>query len=154
VDAGPDGGPGPTGGGNTLLVAENSGKCIGINGSGTSSGTRIYQFTCDSSAGQIWQFVSLGSGVYELRNPNSGQCATASGTANVSLFSIQTCSAASTQTFTLKLFGGVYYQLINTGSSRCWDVRGNSSADGTDIELYDCDFNAPAYNQAFKFVAP
>jgi hypothetical protein len=128
---------------------------MGVSGSGTASGTAIYQYTCASSTlGQIWQFVSVGSGVYELRNPNSGQCATASGTANVSLFSIQSCAGSSQQTFTLKLFGGAYYQLINTGSSRCLDVRGNSSSDGAQFELYDCDFNPPAYNQAFRFDAP
>ena len=128
---------------------------MGISGSGTAAGTRIYQYTCASSTlGQIWQFVSLGSGVYELRNPNSGQCATASGTANVSLFSIQPCAGSAQQTFTLKLFSGAYYQLINTGSDRCLDVRGRSTSDGAEFELYDCDFNAPAYNQAFRFDAP
>jgi hypothetical protein len=128
---------------------------MGITGSGTANGTRIYQYTCSSSTlGQVWQFVGVGSGVYELRNPNSGKCATASGTANVSLYSIQTCAGSSTQTFTLKLFSGAYYQLVNTGSSRCLDVRGQSTSDGAEFELYDCDFLPPADNQAFRFNAP
>jgi hypothetical protein len=128
---------------------------MGVSGSGTAAGTRIYQYTCSSSTlGQIWRFVATGSGVYQLRNPNSGLCATASGTANVSLFSIETCAGLSTQTFTLKLYSGAYYQLVNTGSSRCLDVRGKSSSDGAEFELYDCDFNPPATNQAFRFDAP
>jgi len=128
---------------------------MGVSGSGTATGTRIYQYTCSSSnLGEIWQFVPVGSGTYQLRNPNSGLCATASGTANVSLFSIETCAGSSFQTFTTKVFGGAYYQLVNTGSSRCLDVRGRSSSDGAEFELYDCDFNAPAINQAFRFDAP
>ncbi len=67
---------------------------------------------------------------------------------------IQTCAGLSTQTFTLKLFSGAYYQLINTGSDRCLDVRGQSTERRCRIELYECDFPPPAYNQAFKFIAP
>jgi hypothetical protein len=128
---------------------------MGVSGNGTANGTRIYQYTCSSSAaGHVWQFVPVSAGLYQLRNPNSGKCATASGTANVSLYSIQPCTGSSFQTFTLDPFSAGYEQLLNPSSGRCLDVRGRSTADGAEFELYECDFLAPAYNQAFRFEAP
>jgi hypothetical protein len=128
---------------------------MGIEGTGTANGANVEQYTCSSSdVGQIWQFVSRGGGAYELRNPNSGKCATPSDGGNNAIVELQTCTGSALQSFTLKLFGGEYYQLVNSSSGRCLDVYFRSTNDGASYELYDCDENPPAYNQAFRFVAP
>jgi hypothetical protein len=73
---------------------------------------------------------------------------------NNAIIDIEACTGSSLQSFTLKLFGGEYYQLINTASSRCLDVYFRSTNDGASYELYDCDTNPPATNQAFRFAWP
>jgi hypothetical protein len=127
---------------------------MGVNANGTTSGTTVNQITCASDVGQTWLFVPLSGGAYELKNPNSGLCATATDTVNNAIIDIEACTGSSLQSFTLKLFGGEYYQLINTASSRCLDVYFRSTNDGASYELYDCDTNPPATNQAFRFAWP
>jgi hypothetical protein len=127
---------------------------MGIEANGTADGALVEQATCASDVGQTWVFVSLGGGAYQLRNPNSGKCATATDTANNSIMELRPCTGSALQGFTIKLFSTDYYQLINTGAGRCLDVYFRSTNDGASYELYDCDTNPPATNQAFRFVSP
>jgi hypothetical protein len=127
---------------------------MGVNGTATADGTTVNQFTCASDVAQTWVFVPLGGGAYQLRNPNSAKCATATDTGNNALVELQPCTGSSLQGFTIKLFSTDYYQLINTGGGRCLDVYFRSTNDGASYELYDCDTNPPATNQAFRFVSP
>jgi hypothetical protein len=54
------------------IVNQNSGKCVDATNSGTANGTVVQQYSCVALvANQEWQFVSIGSGYYEVLNRNA-----------------------------------------------------------------------------------
>jgi predicted alpha-1,6-mannanase (GH76 family) len=80
-------------------IKSGSGDCLDVYHSGTSDGTEIDYFECDSTAAQQWQVEADGS----LLNPESGLCLEPSGGADTSgtALVLETCTYTSTQEWAL-----------------------------------------------------
>ncbi|MFE9611335.1 ricin-type beta-trefoil lectin domain protein [Streptomyces sp. NPDC006012] len=108
------------------------GKCVGLNGSGSTNAaaTALQLNTCGTGISQDWSVAADGS-VQVL-----GSCvgvannATASGTA----VTLQVCNGSNGQKWTT----GANSSLVNTLSGRCLDATDASSANGTELQIWTC----------------
>jgi endoglucanase len=151
-----------TGGGSTSIstgtwyniVNQNSGSCVDATGSGTTNGTTVQQWACGTQQNnQEWEFQSVGNGNYEIVNRNAPSEAwdvTNVGTADGSLLQLWTYGGGSNQQWTPVSLGNGYYKFVGVGSGRCLDTPSASTANGVQLQIYDCNGTAA---QAFKLVA-
>ncbi|WP_436841724.1 polymorphic toxin type 27 domain-containing protein [Streptomyces cyaneofuscatus] len=59
----------------TIQIPGASGKCLGVQGSGTANGTAVEVVTCSTAAAQQWRFNGgYGENGYSLQNVNSNKC--------------------------------------------------------------------------------
>ena len=154
-------GTGNTGGGSTSIststwyniVNENSGSCVDATGEGTANGTTVQQWACGSQqSNQEWQFQSDGNGNYDIVNRNApaeSWDVTNVGTADGSLLQLWTYGGGSNQQWTPVSLGNGYYKFVGVGSGRCLDTPSASTANGVQLDIYDCNGTAA---QAFKLV--
>jgi aryl-phospho-beta-D-glucosidase BglC (GH1 family) len=136
------------------LVNQNSGSCVDAAGWGTANGTTVQQWTCGTQQyNQEWQFQSEGNGNYSIVNRNAPSevwDVTNVGTADGSLLQLWTYGGGSNQQWTPVSLGNGYYKFVGVGSGRCLDTPSASTANGVQLQIYDCNgTNA----QAFKLVA-
>jgi hypothetical protein len=122
------------------ISRKTAGKCIDVNGAGTTDGTKIQQWTCNGSGAQTFRVDDAGGGAVKLVNPASGKCADVSysGTSNGTKIQLWTCNGTGAQSFTVEDMGGGFSRLRNKASSKCVDVNGNSSSDGVQLQIWDC----------------
>jgi hypothetical protein len=78
---------------------ESLGRCLDIDGDGTSVGTKVELWDCNGVGGQVWQQQSNGS----LLNPQSGLCLDdpSGNTANGTQLQVYTCNGTAAQQFAL-----------------------------------------------------
>jgi hypothetical protein len=145
-----DGGIDPTTSAAARIIATHSEKCMGVDGSGTADGTRIYQSTCAAAAGQVFRFESLGGAAYRIINPSSVKCLSASGTGNGATLHISACNGGATQLYTLQP-AGANYNIINTAGGNCVEVALQSTSDGAAYLYRTCNGES---HQVFRFEAP
>ncbi|GAB7051417.1 hypothetical protein JCM9534A_65430 [Catenuloplanes indicus JCM 9534] len=120
------------------VVASHSGKCLDVSNVGTTSGSKIHQWTCTATAGnQRVTFVPAGGGpYYEVRFENSGRCLDVDsyGRGDGSLLQIWDCLGTGNQQFRLEYLGGagadVQVRLRAAHSDKCVGISGASLADG------------------------
>jgi hypothetical protein len=152
VDAGPDGGPGPTGGGDTLIIADHSDKCMTVEDNGTTEGTNIEQQTCTGSSGQVYRFQNQGGGVYKILHVASGRYVSANGPATKNyVVELRNSSSSTLQHFNVVHAIGVYYNLVNLAAGCCIDIYLQQTSNGAPYETYDCN---GASNQTFRWESP
>jgi len=156
------------------------GRCLDIDGNGTTNGTKLELYDCNGVGGQQWVPQPNGS----LLNPQSGRCLDdpSGNTANGTPLQIYDCNGNAAQQF--RIVNGVPIHLAggkcvdvsgdDTGGNlavvqvwdcltvrtfnplakdqqwtlnpdqtirtlgRCLDIDGNGTANGTKLELYDC----------------
>ena len=149
------------GGGTTILagtwyniINQNSGSCVDATGSGTANGTTVQQWACgNGQANQEWEFQSQGNGVYSVVNRNAPSEAwdvTNVGTANGSLLQLWSYGGGSNQQWQAVSLGNGTYKFVGVGSGRCLDVPGASTANGVQLEIFDCNGTGA---QAFRLSA-
>lgn len=90
------------------------------------------------------------SSATRLKIKHSNKCMDASGTTNSSIIQQWACHNGSNQKFKFESRGNGWYALVDQRSRRCVDLSAGSSANGTNIQLWDCS-NANT-NQHFKIV--
>ena len=136
------------------IVNQNSGSCVDATGWGTANGTTVEQWACGAQqANQEWEFQSVGSGNYEIVNRNAPSevwDVANVGTADGSLLQLWTYGGGSNQQWTPVSLGNGYYKLVGVGSGRCLDTPSASTANGVQLQIYDCNSTAA---QAFRLVA-
>ena len=136
------------------IVNQNSGSCVDATGQGTANGTTVQQWACGSQQyNQEWQFQSVGNGTYKVVNRNAQAEAwdvTNVGTADGSLVQLWSYGGGSNQQWTPVSLGNGYYKFVGAGSGRCLDTPSASTANGVQLDIYDCNGTAA---QAFKLVA-
>ena len=59
------------------VVNQNSGLCASAAGGGPANGTAVQQLACTGATSQLWQFVPVASGEYEVLNDNAQSAAKA-----------------------------------------------------------------------------
>ena len=138
------------------VVNQNSGLCASAAGGGTANGTAVQQLACTGATSQLWQFVPVASGEYEVLNENAqsageswnitgGVSATASGDL------LQIWSYGGTGN-TNALFAATQqsngsYNFVADNSGLCIDTPGASTASGVQLQQYTCNgTSAQAFN--------
>jgi hypothetical protein len=135
------------------VTNNNSGKCLDARAAGTTSGTAIQQYTCNTSNAQQYQFVPT-SGDY-VRINNRGNSAQALDVTNVSTADnapIQTWSysGGNNQQWQAVAEAGGSYHFVNRNSGKCLDVPAASQADSVQLVQYTCNGTAA---QSFQLTA-
>ncbi|GAQ66518.1 MULTISPECIES: RICIN domain-containing protein [Streptomyces] len=122
------------------LVSVRSGKVLDVNGFSTADGTRIQQWTDQSTANQQWRLKPAGGGYYELVNRNSGKVLGVAGnsTAKSAATEQQTDSSATSQEWRIDDVSGASgaVTLTSRRSGQVLDVSGASTARGAAVIQY------------------
>ncbi|MEY9858849.1 hypothetical protein ABH935_004472 [Catenulispora sp. GAS73] len=142
------------------VVNQNSGLCASAANGGTADGTAVQQAACTGASSQLWQFVSVASGEYEVLNQNAqsggeswnitgGVTATAAGAL------LQTWQYGGTsntnELFAANLQSNGDYTFVADNSKLCVDTPGASTASGTQLDQNTCNGTGA---QAFSLVVP
>jgi aryl-phospho-beta-D-glucosidase BglC (GH1 family) len=124
------------------LVNVNSGSCVDAANQATANGTLVQQWACGAQqANQEWQLQSQGNGNYSIGNrsaPSQVLDVTNQGTANGSLIQLWTYGGGTNQQWMPVAVGNGVYKLVNVASGRCLDVPAASTANGVQLQIYDC----------------
>jgi glucose/arabinose dehydrogenase len=136
----------------THIPSTSTAQCADVNGRSTASGADVIQWTCNGQNNQQWQFIHVGSGIYEIRAVHSNLCLGVVGNSATNGADVVqlTCNASSGQRWLVRPvtgLSGVFELLAQTGTSRCLDVFGASTAAGADIIQWGCHGGA---NQRFR----
>ncbi|HEY9331808.1 MAG TPA: endo-1,4-beta-xylanase [Streptomyces sp.] len=117
----------PAGSGQIKSVG--SGRCLDVPSAGTTDGTQVQLWDCNSNTNQQW--VSTDAG--ELR-VYGNKCLDAAGTGNGAKVQIYSCWGGDNQKWRLNSDGSI----VGVQSGLCLDAVGNGTANGTLIQLYSC----------------
>lgn len=120
------GGGGGTGG---TIVGRGSGRCVDLAQRGTSDGTPVQLWDCNSDWNQKW--TRNGS---RFVNPQTGKCLDVNGasTADGALVQLWTCNGTSAQDWQVNGNGTI----VNPRSGKCLDAAG--SANGSRLQIWSC----------------
>ena len=142
------------------VVNENSGLCASAANGSTANGTAVEQLACTGASSQLWQFVNVASGEYEVLNQAGQSGAEAwnitggvTATANGAL--LQTWSYGGTSNtnalFAAKSVSNGYYNLVADNSGLCIDTPGASMSGGVQLQQYTCNGTSA---QEFSLTVP
>lgn len=135
------------------LVSIANGKCVDVAGFGTTDGSNVQIWTCNSNNdNQRWKIEPVGS-YFKLTAVHSGKVLEVKGASTADGANVDQwgwTSNATNQLWTLRSVSSGVYELVNQRSGKCLDVYQNLSADGTNIQQYTC---KSSNNQRFKFQA-
>ncbi|MFI1508858.1 RICIN domain-containing protein [Streptomyces sp. NPDC020597] len=134
------------------LVSVRSGKVLDVNGFSTADGTRIQQWTDQSTANQQWKLKSAGGGYYELVNRNSGKVLGIAGNSTVkgAVAEQQTDSSATSQEWRIEeVSGSDAVTLTSRRSGQVLDVSAGSTTEGAAVVQYP---GHGGVNQRWKLV--
>ena len=121
--------PVPVAGASYAVLNHNSGMALDVNAGSTADGGTIIQWPYHNGTNQHWQFVSVGSGWYEIVNANSGKALEEPGTA----LDQRTYSGATNEQWQLSAVAGGQYALVNRATGHLADVDGASTTQGADV---------------------
>ncbi len=100
----------------TIQIPGASGKCLGVQGSGTANGTAVEVVTCSTAAAQQWRFHgSSGDNGYSLQNVNSNKCLDVA--TNQAKIQIWTCNGTPMQVWKFSVRANT--TLKNAGANKC-----------------------------------
>ena len=113
-------------------------KCVDVRGANTGDGTLIDEWTCNGTVAQVFTFVSLGNGLYNIKT-FANKCVDVSGghTDDGTLIDEWTCNGTVSQQFSIVPLGNGF-SLLKTFANKCVDVRGAGTGDGTIIDEWTC----------------
>jgi len=136
------------------VVNKNSGSCVDDAEYGTSNGSVVQQWACDSrgAANQQWQFTPTDSGNYRVSSRQAPALAwdvAGWGTANGSAVQLWTYGGGSNQQWQAVDQGDGHYKFVGRASGKCLDVPGASTSNGARLQVWDCN-GTPA--QSFKLI--
>ena len=124
------------------VVNTNSGACVDAASQATANGTAIQQWACGpQQTNQEWQLQSQGNGNYSIvarGAPGQALDVTNRGTANGSLIQLWAYGGGTNQQWMPVSVASGLYKLVNVASGRCLDVPAASTANGVQLEIYDC----------------
>ncbi|MFF7160914.1 RICIN domain-containing protein [Streptomyces sp. NPDC008086] len=134
------------------LVSVRSGKVLDVSSFSTADGTRIQQWTDQSTANQQWKLKPTGDGYYELVNRNSGKVLGIAGNsaARAAAAEQQTDSSATSQEWRIDdVSGSDAVTFTSRRSGQVLDVSGGSTAQGAAVIQYP---GHSGTNQQWKLV--
>lgn len=132
------------------IIATHSNKCVDVAQVSDKNNQAIWQYTCQQTPNQTWEFVAKDSNSFLIRARHSGKCLDVqngfkdNGTPIVQY----DCHGGDNQRWTINKLGGGY-QIKSAASGSCMDVRGPSSADSAILQIWGC-AGASTTNQIFN----
>jgi len=136
------------------VVNVNSGSCVDAASQAAANGTVVQQWACGvQQTNQEWQFQSRGNGIYSIGTrgaPAQAFDVTNNGTANGSLIQLWTYGGGTNQQWTAVAVSSGIFKLVNVASGRCLDVPAASTANGVQLQIFDCNGTAA---QSFRLSA-
>jgi chitinase len=135
----------PPAGGAGTIVNRGNGKCLDAAGAATANGTRVQQWTCNSTNAQRWSRFDVGSGYVRFGNANNtNQVIDVSGpsTADGAKTHLWTYGGGANQQWQMVAEAGGYYRLVSRYSGKCLDVPSASTADGVQLQQWTCNGSA------------
>ena len=122
------------------LKIKHSGQCMDVEFAGTSDGTEIQQWNCNSSAAQKFTLSKTSDGYYHVITKAAGKCLDVSGGSLVDGGKIQewTCTYADNQKFSLVAQGDGTYSLKGKQSGKCLDLFAYNMTEGTGFTQFTC----------------
>ncbi|HEV2992173.1 MAG TPA: ricin-type beta-trefoil lectin domain protein [Candidatus Angelobacter sp.] len=135
------------------VVNQNSGACVDAAGFGTANGTVVQQWACgNQQSNQEWQFQPTDSGFYKVvtRGASTEAWNAANfGTGNNTPIQLWQFGGGTNEQWQPIPVGNGAFKLVGRGSGRCLDVPGASTANGVQLQLFDCNGTGA---QAWKLV--
>ncbi|MGH3373903.1 MAG: RICIN domain-containing protein [Actinoallomurus sp.] len=141
------------------VVNAGNGKCVDARAAGTTNGTAIQQYTCNSSTAQQFQFQYVDGPYLRVNNRNNAAESldvTNRSTADNAPIQLWSYSGGTNQQWQLVPESSGAYHLVNRnsapgqGHSECLTVPGSSTSDGIQLQQSKCSGIA---SQSFKLVA-
>jgi beta-glucanase (GH16 family) len=138
------------------VVNQNSGKCADQAGWATANGTRVLQWPCHNGFNQQWQFHPTDGGYYNVVprtasyltwDVTGGESFTGNAV-KVQLWSFGG-SGGRNQQWRPESMGGGLWRFRARHSGRCLDVPGSSTANGVQLQQWDCNGTGA---QSFRLV--
>lgn len=124
------------------VVNQNSGACVDAAGFGTANGTIVQQWACgNQQSNQEWQFQPTDSGFYKVVSRGASTeswNATNFGTGNNTPIQLWQFGGGANEQWQPIPLGNGAFKLVGRGSGRCLDVPGASTANGVQLQLFDC----------------
>ena len=124
------------------VVNANSGACVDAKGFGTTNGTVVQQWACgNQQSNQEWQFQPTDSGFFKAVSrgaPAEGWDATNLGTTNGTLIQLWQFGGGTNQQWQPVDLGNGQFKFVGRASGRCLDVPSASTANGVQLQLFDC----------------
>jgi hypothetical protein len=124
------------------VVNQNSNSCVDATGFGTTNGTTVQQWACgNAQINQEWQFQPTDSGFFKVVNRNAPAefwDILNVGTTNGSLIQLWNFGGGTNQQWQPVSLGNGTFKLVGRGSGRCLDVPGASTANGVQLQIFDC----------------
>jgi endoglucanase len=135
------------------VINQNSGACVDATGFGTTNGTTVQQWACgNQQSNQEWQFQPTDSGFFKVVSrgaPVEAWDATNFGTTNGTLIQLWQFGGGTNQQWQPVPLGNGNFKFVGRASGRCLDVPGASTANGVQLQIYDCNGTGA---QAWKIV--
>lgn len=131
-------GVGPIPDGTYQVVSRSSGLALAPSGSQT-DGVSLMQTPYTKSTSQLWSFVNLGNGEYEITAASSrlAMDVSGAGTADGTPAILWDYHAGSNQTWRVISTGGGYYRLCPAHApGSCLDVANGSTSAGANVDLW------------------
>ncbi|GEM45528.1 family 43 glycosylhydrolase [Deinococcus cellulosilyticus] len=142
-------------GSNYRLINSVNRLCLDVENAGTTAGTNVRQWTCNSNAAQEFKVESVTSGFYRLRSMVGAKdlCldienGSSTPGADVRLW---TCNGLFSQNWRLDDMGAGYFRLVGQQTGLAMDNAGAGTAPGTDVRTWSVN-NHPAQSWRFVFV--
>jgi len=123
------------------VINKNSGKCVDARAAGTTSGTAIQQYTCNSTNAQQYQFQTTTGSYLRINNrANTAQSLDVTDVSTADNAPIQTWTygGGNNQQWTAVAEGSGYYHFVNRNSGKCLDVPAASTSDSVQLVQYTC----------------
>jgi hypothetical protein len=141
-----------------ILPQNSSSKCVELGPTNPATGTFIDIYSCPGGITPLdyrWTFYHNSDGTVYIKNGSSGNCASTAARqlSSGALIKDAPCSDSLKWVQTRKSTGAHdYYQFQVSGQRQwCINVRGNSTANGTSLILYQCT-SAGAANDLFTWI--
>ncbi|GIE95119.1 pectate lyase family protein [Paractinoplanes rishiriensis] len=132
-----------------VFVNRHSGKAMDLWEWSTADGGQIRQFTRTDATNQQFQFVSVGSGYYQLRNRHSGKVVAVPNATDGAQVVQATASSDNKQHFALRDSADGYVRFISRHSGKALDLWEWSTADGGIVSQFG---DLDGFNQQWQLI--